>query len=79
MGGNMNIDYQLTKTHIYLDNQRFLTYGIAAINKSTAEIQRKIPDVSLDKAFVEHVVDLLNSSEAELCHFTEIVYDELNK
>ena len=75
----MNIEYQLTKTHIYLDNQRFLTYGIAAINKSTAEIQRRIPDVSLDKAFVEHVTDLLNSAEVELCHFDEVVEDELNR
>ncbi len=75
----MNIEYQLTQTHIYLENQKFRTYGIAAIDKSTAKVQCKISDVSLDKAFVQHVTDLLNSSEAELCHFTEIVYDELNK
>lgn len=75
----MNIKYQVTTAHISLDNQRFSTYGIAAIDKSSAKIQCKISDVSLDKAFVQHVADLLNSSEAELCHFTEIVYDELNK
>lgn len=75
----MNIEYQLTKTYIYLENQQFYTYGIDAINRSTAKIQSQISDVSLDKSFVQQVIDLLNSAEVELCHFAEVVEDELNK
>ena len=77
----MNIEYQLTKTYIYLylENQQFCTYGIDAINRSTAKIQSQISDVSLDKSFVQQVIDLLNSAEVELCHFAEVVEDELNK
>lgn len=56
----MNIEYQLTKTYIYLENQQFCTYGIDAINRSTAKIQSQISDVSLDKSFVQQVIDLLN-------------------
>lgn len=75
----MNTEYKVTKTHISLDGRRFITYGIAAIDKSSAKIQSKITDVSLDEIFVQHVTNLLNSSKVELCHFAEIVDDELNR
>ncbi len=78
-GENMNIEYHITKTHISLEGQRFSTYGIAAIDKSSAKAQTKIVDVSLDESFVRHVADLLNSAEVELCHFAEVVDDELNR
>lgn len=73
----MNIEYHITKTHISLEGQRFSTYGIAAIDKSSAKTQTKIVDVSLDESFVRHVADLLNSAEVELCHFAEVVDDSL--
>lgn len=75
----MNIEYHITKTNIILDGRRFSTYGIAAIDKSSARTRSKIIDVSLDKAFVCHVADLLNSAEVELCHFSEVVNDQLNR
>lgn len=78
-GENMNIEYHITKTHISLEGQRFSTYGIAAIDKSSAKPQTKIVDISLDESSVRHIADLLNSAEVELCHFAEVVDDELNR
>lgn len=78
-GENMNIEYHITKTHISLEGQRFSTHGIAAIDKSSAKTQTKIVDISLDESSVRHIADLLNSAEVELCHFAEVVDDELNR
>ena len=75
----MNIEYHITKTNILLDGRRFYTYGIAAVDKTSAKTQIKIIDFSLDEAFVQGVTDVLNSAKVELCHFAEVVDDELNR
>ena len=45
----------------------------------SGEEKSEFVDVSLDKAFVVDLVNLLNSAEVELCHFNDVVIDELNK
>lgn len=75
----MNIEYFITENSISLDGCRFNAYGISAVDKLSREEKSEFDDVSLDKAFVVDLVDLLNSAEVELCHFNDVVTDELNK
>lgn len=75
----MNIEYFITEKSINLDGCRFSTYGISAVDKMSREEKSEFVDVSLDKAFVVDLVNLLNSAEVELCHFNDVVIDELNK
>ncbi len=74
----MNIEYFITENSISLDGCRFKTYGISAVDKLSKK-KSEFDDVSLDKAFVADLVSLLNSTEVELCHFNDVVIDELNK
>lgn len=75
----MNIKYLITESSISFDNQNFTTYGIAAVEKSSEKICSELSDVSLNKAFVLHLVGSLNSEKIELCHFKDVVTDELNR
>ncbi len=75
----MDIEYLLKKSCISLEGQAFPTYGIAAVELRSRETQFEITDVSLDKAFVSNLVKILNSSKIEICHFSEVITDELNK
>lgn len=75
----MNIEYFITENSISLDGCRFNTYGISAVDKMSREEKSEFVDVSLDKAFVVDLVNLLNSAEVDLCHFNDVVIDELNK
>lgn len=75
----MNIEYFITENSIYLDGCQFKTYGISAVDKLSKKKESDFDDVSLDKAFVTDLVSLLNSTEIELCHFNDVVIDELNK
>lgn len=52
------------------------TYGIRGENgHSTADFH----DVSVEQSFVERIADRLNSNSVELCHFRDVVIDELNR
>ncbi len=75
----MNIKYFITENSISLDGCRFKTYGISAVDKLSKKKESEFDDVSFDKAFVADLVSLLNSTEVELCHFNDVVIDELNK
>lgn len=75
----MDIEYLIKKSCISLDGNKFNTYGITAIERRSAKIQSEIADVSLDKRYVIKLVGFLNSSKVELCHFREVVSDELNR
>lgn len=77
--GNMDTEYLLKKSCISLEGQAFTTYGIAAVELRSRKTQFEITDVSLDKAFVSNLVKILNSSKIEICHFSEVITDELNK
>lgn len=75
----MDIEYHIMKSNITIEGCLFNTYGITAVEKSSAKIKSAITDVSLDKMFVLNIVEILNSAEVELCQFGDVVTDELNK
>lgn len=69
--------YSIVAEDICVEGINCTTYGIRAESNemSTAEFH----DVSVEKSFVDYVVDLLNSNQVELCHFHDVVIDELNR
>lgn len=75
----MNTKYLIKESCILIDGKKFKTYGIDAVEGCSAKIQSELVDVSLDKDFVVNLVELLNSAKIELCHFQDVVSDELNK
>lgn len=76
----MKTVYSIKKSAVILDDGNFLlTYGIDAIDKESGNLVSDFRDVSVNKKFTEHIVSLLNDSEIEICHFHEVVIDELNR
>lgn len=76
----MKAVYSITKSAIVLEDGNFvLTYGIEATDKESGFRLSEFRDVSVNKKFTERIVSTLNSCEAELCHFHEIIIDELNR
>lgn len=75
----MDVEYCITESTIYFDNCKFNTYGISAVIKTSTKISSEFSDVSLDKAFVERLTNILNLSEIEECQFREVIIDELNR
>ena len=75
----MDVEYCITESTIYFDNCKFNTYGISAVIKNSSKISSEFPDVSLDKAFVERLTNILNFSEIKECQFHEVIIDELNR
>ena len=72
--------YSITKGALVLDNGNFiLTYGIEATDKENGSPLSKFSDVSVNRSTAERIVSLLNSCEIELCHFHDVVIDELNR
>ncbi|MBP3441363.1 MAG: hypothetical protein J6L62_01040 [Clostridia bacterium] len=72
--------YSIKKSAVVLDDGNFLlTYGIDAFDKESGRHVSDFRDVSVSKKLTEHIVSLLNSCEVELCHFHEVVIDELNR
>ena len=75
----MSTKYLIKESCILIDGNKFKTYGIDAVECCSSKLQSEFDDVSLDKDFVINLVELLNSAGIELCHFKEVVLDELNK
>ncbi len=76
----MKTVYSIKKSAVVLDDGNFLlTYGIDAFDKESGSLVSDFKDVSVSRPFTEHIVSLLNSCEIELCHFHEVVTDELNR
>ena len=76
----MKVLYSVTKGALVLDDENFiLTYGIEATNSENGSPLSKFSDVSVSKSTTERIVSILNSCEIELCHFYEVVIDELNR
>ena len=74
----MNLKYYITENELETEDGRLIpTYGIGAGGDcgTLAELR----DVSVDPGFTGRVVDILNSNEVELCHFRDVVLDELNR
>lgn len=75
----MDIEYCIKKSCILLDGTKYDTYGIVAIERHSETVKSEFDDVSLDKHYVVELAKLLNSSKVELCHFKEVITDELNR
>lgn len=71
------MNYFIIEENMRIDNQNYITYGISA--KESQKTLGEFHDVSLDKSFVEHIAEMLNSCEIELCHFRDVIIDELNR
>lgn len=76
----MDIEYLRVERIAEVENRsQTTTYGIVAVSKTTKEKLAEFSDVSLNEDFVTNLTDLLNSCEVELCHFFDVIIDELNR
>ncbi len=62
--------YQLTKTVIRMENKQITSYGIKCNSKT-------IQDISINKAYVEGIINALNKNNVSEIHLSEIVEDFL--
>ena len=76
----MKADYSMIKNVLFLeDGSWLLTYGIEARDQADGELLDKFEDVSVNAKFTENIIDILNSCKIELCHFRDVITDELNR
>lgn len=76
----MNTVYSISKGALTLDDGSvILTYGIEATDKESGETISSFDDVSVNKSVTERIISILNSCEVEICHFKEVITDELNR
>ncbi len=76
----MRAVYSISKNALLLDDGNFiLTYGITATDTESGETLDEFRDVSVNKSFTQRIIDTLNKCEVELCHFQEIIINELNR
>lgn len=76
----MKVDYTIAKNVLFLeDGNCILTYGIEAHDGTNGELLDIFEDVSVNSAFTENIVDILNTCKIELCHFRDVIIDELNR
>lgn len=75
----MNISYSLYMHCTAVEGIGNLnTYGISAADPNGKAVS-EFPDVSLNKSFTEKIVKLLNECKVKLCHFNDVVIDEINR
>lgn len=76
----MSIEYTLTNDVLLLEDGNYiLTYGIQARDRHNGEVLSSFNDVSVNKSFTQNVIDLLNTCKVELCHFHDVVVDEIGR
>ncbi len=76
----MKVTYSLSNNVLMLDDEKIiLTYGIVARDPLNDEVLAYFDDVSVSRSLTQKITDILNSCEVELCHFREVVIDELNR
>lgn len=76
----MKVEYFLIEEKIKTEEfEIYDTYGIAARCNNDVMTELKFSDVSLDRSFAENILNILNSHEVEICHFYDVVLDELNR
>ena len=76
----MKVTYSMINDALLLDDGNFiLTYGIQATDTESGEKLSLFNDVSVSKSFTQRVIDILNTCEVEICHFHDVVTDELNR
>lgn len=76
----MKTVYSISKSALTLDDGSFiLTYGIDAKDDESGERISSFNDVSVSRNVTERIISVLNSCEVELCHFHDVIIDELNR
>ncbi len=76
----MKTVYSLSKDVLLLEDGNFiLTYGITAADSESGDQLSEFKDVSVNKLFTQNIINILNTCEVELCHFEEIIANELNR
>ena len=76
----MKAVYSISKSALTLDDGSFiLTYGIEATDNESGEMISSFNDVSVSKSVTERIISILNSCEVEICHFHDVIIDELNR
>lgn len=76
----MKTVYSITKGALVLEDGNFvLTYGIEATDQDSGNTLSEFKDVSVNKSLTERIVTLLNTCEVEVCHFYDVIIDELNR
>lgn len=76
----MIVDYSMIKNALILeDGNCIITYGIEARNSTDGELLDIFEDVSVNSSFTENIIDILNTCKIEICHFRDVIIDELNK
>lgn len=76
----MKTVYSITKSALVLEDGNFvLTYGIEATDQDSGNTLSEFKDVSVNKSLTERIVTLLNTCEVEVCHFYDVIIDELNR
>lgn len=75
----MKTQYSITKNVLIVDeHQMFVTYGIVAEDENGEKLS-EFTDVSVNRKLTENIIKLLNDCRVEVCHFFEVVTDELNR
>lgn len=69
--------YELVNENVSIDGVNYDTYGIRAL--CNGEVVSTYHDVSLEREIALRIVNILNDCSAELCHFNDIVTDEINR
>lgn len=77
----MKVKYCVSENELETeDGRRIPTYGIYALSAGgDCRTLDELRDVSTDSAFTYGLAELLNYYEVELCHFRDVVLDELNR
>lgn len=69
--------YRLISETVEIDRRSYDTYGISACSDNDGTVVTVYHDVSLDRQAVCRIIDILNDCEVELCHFEDVVNDEM--
>ena len=76
----MKVDYSMIKNALILeDGNCIITYGIEARDGTDGELLDTFEDVSVNASFTKNIIDILNTCKIEICHFRDVIIDELNK
>lgn len=73
----MKMKYRLCSETVLIDGIRYDTYGVLASDEQTGVVVSVYHDVSLDRDAVCRIIDILNGCEVEICHFDDVIENEL--
>ncbi|MBP9989321.1 MAG: hypothetical protein KBT46_07465 [Ruminococcus sp.] len=76
----MKIEYSIAENILKTEDLPLMkTYGIVAKDSTSGSVLDEFADVSIQQVFTENIINILNKNEVELCHFRDVIEDELNR